>query len=32
MLYRGAERYLHNGVLCIPVEEYLKGLIPGSSL
>ena len=29
MLYRGKDRFLHNGVLCIPVDEYLKELNPG---
>jgi hypothetical protein len=28
MLYRGKERLLHNGVLCMPVDEYLKALKP----
>lgn len=28
MLYRGKERLLRNGVMCIPVEEYLKSLKP----
>ena len=28
MLYRGKERLLRNGVMCIPVDEYLKSLKP----
>lgn len=28
MLYRGKERLLHNGVHCLPVDEYLKSLKP----
>lgn len=29
LLYRGKERILKNGVLCLPVEEFLLGLVPG---
>lgn len=29
LLYRGAERLFKNGVHCIPVAEFLKGLTPG---
>ncbi len=32
MLYRGAERLKINGVLCLPAEEFLKQLSPGSLL
>ena len=31
MLYRGDERIIHDGVLCIPVEEFLKGLVVTTS-
>jgi predicted AAA+ superfamily ATPase len=32
LLYRGSERLVVNGVLCLPVEEYLRTLRPGSPL
>ncbi len=32
LLYRGTERLLINNVLCVPCEEFLKGLRPESSL
>lgn len=28
LLYRGRERLLQNGVLCLPCEEFLKALVP----
>jgi len=30
MLYRGDERFSRDGVLCMPVEEFLLGLKPGN--
>ena len=32
LLYRGDERLEIEGVLCIPCEEYLRELIPGSAM
>ena len=29
LLYRGKDRLLQNGVLCLPCEEFLKALVPG---
>jgi predicted AAA+ superfamily ATPase len=30
LLYRGSERFRRDGVLCLPVEEFLRQLHPGS--
>lgn len=30
LLYRGRERLLRDGVLCVPVEEFLLKLVPGA--
>jgi predicted AAA+ superfamily ATPase len=30
LLYRGKERFVRNGVLCMPVEEFLVALKPGN--
>jgi len=32
LLYRGNERLLINSILCLPCEEFLRGLIPGQIL
>lgn len=32
LVYRGRERLARDGVLCIPVEEFLLGLRPGSGI
>lgn len=32
LLYRGSEKIMENGVLCLPVEEFLKGIIPNQQL
>ena len=32
LLYRGEERLMKNGVLCLPCEEFLKALLPGTEL
>jgi uncharacterized protein len=32
LLYRGTERLVVNGVLCIPIEEHLRNLRPGRPL
>ena len=32
MLYRGADRFLRDGVLCLPVEDFLRALDPASGL
>lgn len=29
LLYRGKERFLSDGVLALPVEDYLRALVPG---
>lgn len=29
LLYRGAERFLRNGVLVVPADEFLRSLVPG---
>jgi uncharacterized protein len=29
LLYRGKDRLLQNGILCLPCEEFLKALVPG---
>ena len=29
LLYRGSERLRHDGVLCLPCDEFLKALVPG---
>jgi predicted AAA+ superfamily ATPase len=31
-LYRGTERFLRNGIMCLPVEEFLLHLRPGKPL
>ncbi len=31
-LYRGRERLERNGILCLPCEEFLRGLVPGKRL
>ena len=31
-LYRGRERLKRNGILCLPCEEFLRGLVPGKNL
>ncbi|MBI5882869.1 MAG: ATP-binding protein [Elusimicrobia bacterium] len=31
-LYRGQERLKRNGILCLPCEEFLRGLVPGKRL
>jgi len=30
LIYRGKERFLRDGVTCIPAEEFLRGLRPGA--
>ncbi len=32
LLYRGRERVVTNDILCIPVEQYLKKVVPGAPL
>lgn len=32
LLYRGDERIMQNQVLCIPVDEFLKGVVPNQPL
>ncbi|MDR1728762.1 MAG: AAA family ATPase [Acidobacteriota bacterium] len=32
LLYRGRERFLRDGVLCVPCEEFLKNLRPGQPI
>ena len=32
LLYRGDEALERNGVLCLPVDRFLRGLIPGRDL
>ena len=32
LLYRGRERLLRNGILCIPAEEFLLALKPGEEI
>jgi len=32
LLYRGEERLLKNGILCLPCEEFLKELVPDKEL
>ncbi len=32
LLYRGEDRLMKNGILCLPVEEFLRELKPGSAL
>ncbi|MBI4802138.1 MAG: ATP-binding protein [Elusimicrobia bacterium] len=32
LLYRGRERLKRHGILCLPVEEFLKSLVPGELL
>ncbi len=32
LLYRGKHRYKERGILCIPIEEFLMGIDPGSPL
>lgn len=29
LLYRGTDRYMHEGILCMPCEKFLLGLQPG---
>jgi hypothetical protein len=31
-LYRGHDRLLREGILCLPAEEFLAGLMPGKEL
>lgn len=31
-LYRGRERLKRNGILCLPCEEFLRGLVPGKKI
>ncbi|MFA6092223.1 MAG: AAA family ATPase [Elusimicrobiota bacterium] len=31
-IYRGEERLLRNDILCLPCEEFLRGLVPGNPL
>ncbi len=32
LLYRGNEKLMKNGILCMPSELFLKNLIPGKTL
>ena len=32
LLYRGDERFLRDGILVVPVEEFLRALVPGQAL
>lgn len=32
LLYRGEEQIMKDGILLVPVERYLKGLVPGKRL
>lgn len=32
LLYRGSEQYLQDGILVMPVEKYLRALVPGQPL
>ena len=32
LLYRGRERLLRDGVLCLPCEEFLLNLVPGKEI
>ena len=32
LIYRGEERLKINGILCLPCEDFLKGIIPGQPL
>ncbi len=32
LVYRGRERLAIDGILCIPCEDYLKGVVPGTPL
>jgi predicted AAA+ superfamily ATPase len=32
LVYRGTERLEIDGILCLPCDEYLKNIIPGSKL
>lgn len=32
LLYRGNEQYLDDGILVVPVEKYLRSLVPGRAL
>ena len=32
LLYRGAERLRIDGIWCLPVEEFLRGMVPGREL
>jgi len=32
LLYRGSERLMVNGVLCLPVDQFLRSLRPGAAL
>ncbi len=29
LLYRGEERFLRDGILVLPVEDFLRALVPG---
>ena len=29
LIYRGKERFLRDGVICVPAEEFLRALRPG---
>ena len=30
LIYRGKERFLRDGVICVPAEEFLRALRPGA--
>lgn len=32
LLYRGNERFLRDGIMVVPVEEYLRSMVPGRTL
>ena len=32
LLYRGTERLLRDGILCLPCEEFLRGIVPGKEI
>ena len=32
LVYRGNERLVLNGILCLPCEEFLRGLVPGKGI
>ncbi len=32
LLYRGKDKVVEKGVLCLPCDEFLKQIVPGTSL